>query len=313
MESALISIIIPVFNRVHLIPETLASVRAQTYTHWECLVIDDGSTDGTQNVVEDLAKIDDRIRFYLRPETHLPGGNGARNFGIEQARGSYIQFFDSDDLMDPQKLASKLAVLQNSPLDFVISKTTFFGGTKRTDYPYDFTSDQIDFTNYAAGPVNWFTYDPLFKREWIGNIRYNEQLKAGQEYNFNCKLLAGRTCKAEIIDQAFTQRREHDASISANRSKERARSLELKFWSQWHTLLDCRELVRDQVFENYSMRQCLWIYFELRNRPQLPPGFMELLKEQFASKTFWFHLARWSNYLTGRYYFFYKRLKLNSP
>src|SRR5690606_29007556 len=93
------SIIIPTFNRAHLIGETLDSVLAQTYQNWECLVVDDGSTDGTDALMAEYVAKDSRFHYHKRPDTHLPGGNGARNYGFEESKGAYIQWFDDDDVM----------------------------------------------------------------------------------------------------------------------------------------------------------------------------------------------------------------------
>ena len=305
----MISIIIPVLNRARLIPETLTSIQAQTHTNWECLVVDDGSTDGTQKKVKAIAEADPRIKLLQRPNHHLPGGNGARNFGLEQARGDYIQFFDSDDLMHEDKLSLKLKTLVDYNLDFVIGRTAYFSNSTQKGYDYSYQSEDISFRNYACGPVNWFTPDPLYKKQWIGAFRFNEELKAGQEYNFNCKLLAGRFAKAVLLPEVLTHRRDHDTSIAARRKSNRTISLELKFWSHWHTLLDCRVLVKDVRFEKYSLKQCMWVYFELKNKPKLPVGFMALLREVFGWSYLWFILAQYANRITGRYFYFYKKLK----
>lgn len=108
MNAPLVSIIIPTYNRAHLIGETLDSVIAQTYQNWECIVVDDGSTDHTEEVMADYMAKDARIRFYHRPENKLPGGNAARNYGFEKSKGEYIQWFDSDDLMSPKKIEIQL-------------------------------------------------------------------------------------------------------------------------------------------------------------------------------------------------------------
>lgn len=95
----LVSIIIPTYNRAHLIGETLDSVLEQTYQNWECIVVDDGSTDTTEEVLKLYMVNDTRFQYHKRPEHLLGGGNAARNFGFEQANGEYVQWFDDDDIM----------------------------------------------------------------------------------------------------------------------------------------------------------------------------------------------------------------------
>jgi glycosyltransferase involved in cell wall biosynthesis len=106
MTEPLVSIIIPTYNRSSVIRETLDSVFAQTYNNWECIIVDDGSTDNTSNVVLTYVAKDKRFHYYKRPDTHNEGGNGARNYGLEISKGVYVQFLDSDDLLAKNKLES---------------------------------------------------------------------------------------------------------------------------------------------------------------------------------------------------------------
>ena len=107
----LVSVIIPTYNRAHLIGETLDSVLAQTYQNWECIIVDDGSTDNSDEVIGEYVNKDSRFKYYHRPEEHLPGGNGARNYGFKMSQGKYIQWFDSDDLMVAEKLELKVRAM----------------------------------------------------------------------------------------------------------------------------------------------------------------------------------------------------------
>lgn len=94
MKHPFFSIIIPTYNRAHLIKDTITSVQAQTFENWECIVIDDGSTDNTKEVIEDIAKIDNRVRYIYQENAER---SAARNNGINNAKGEYICFLDSDD------------------------------------------------------------------------------------------------------------------------------------------------------------------------------------------------------------------------
>ncbi|GAA4316331.1 hypothetical protein GCM10023115_25540 [Pontixanthobacter gangjinensis] len=103
-----ISIIIPAYNRCNFIGETLDSVINQSYSKWECLVIDDSSTDNTKELLDYYCLKDRRIKFFSRPG-HLPkGSNSCRNYGIELSKGEYLQFLDSDDLLEKNKLKAQV-------------------------------------------------------------------------------------------------------------------------------------------------------------------------------------------------------------
>lgn len=87
-----ISIIVPVYNREKLLPETLESISNQTYTDWECVLVDDGSTDNSLQLLHNLASKDFRLKVYSRPEEYKKGAPSCRNYGYELATGEYIQF-----------------------------------------------------------------------------------------------------------------------------------------------------------------------------------------------------------------------------
>ena len=108
LNKPLVSIIIPTYNRASLIEETLNSIIDQTFQNWECLVIDDGSTDTTEEVMKKYVCADKRIHYYSKPVDLLRGGNAARNYGFKMSRGEYIHWFDSDDLMDKYNLDKKV-------------------------------------------------------------------------------------------------------------------------------------------------------------------------------------------------------------
>ena len=105
----LVSVIIPTYNRAALVAEALASVKAQTYRDYEIVVVDDGGTDGTWEVLSGCRE----IRVLRHP--HRRGVSAARNTGINAARGQWLAFLDSDDLWLPDKLARQMAYLTTRP------------------------------------------------------------------------------------------------------------------------------------------------------------------------------------------------------
>ena len=129
----LVSIIIPVFNRAHCIEETIQSVQAQTYTHWECILVDDGSTDNSMAVISAFAKADSRIHLFKRPDTLPKGANACRNFGFEKSKGDYINWLDSDDLMSPNKLEAQMKRLSEAKGEDLVSTCKWNKFVKETN------------------------------------------------------------------------------------------------------------------------------------------------------------------------------------
>jgi len=123
----LISIIIPTFNRVHIVSETLDSVIAQTYGNWECIIVDDGSTDETERLIGAYCEKDSRFQYHHRPENRSKGANACRNYGFELSKGEYVLFLDSDDLLKDTCLELRLDTFKKDDnLDFVIGNTSFY-------------------------------------------------------------------------------------------------------------------------------------------------------------------------------------------
>ena len=112
MDKALVSIIIPTFNRSQFIGDAIDSILSQTYNNWECLVIDDGSTDDTASVIAKYCDSDARVTFSIRPETLPNGVNGARNYGVHLSKGDFIAFCDDDDFWLPDKLEKQIAIFK---------------------------------------------------------------------------------------------------------------------------------------------------------------------------------------------------------
>jgi glycosyltransferase involved in cell wall biosynthesis len=112
MHRPLVSIIIPTYNRAYILGPTLDSVLAQTYENYEALVIDDGSTDNTAQLVADYSRLNPRIKYFRQDNA---GVSAARNHGMGLAQGDYLAFLDSDDIWKPWKLALQVDLLEKLP------------------------------------------------------------------------------------------------------------------------------------------------------------------------------------------------------
>ncbi|MCB0820960.1 MAG: glycosyltransferase family 2 protein, partial [Bacteroidetes bacterium] len=105
---ALVSVIVPCHNYGHFLSETLDSLIAQTYPHWECLVIDNGSEDNTVEVAKQYMQADKRFVIYSIP---LSTTSRTRNFGIARSKGQFVLFLDSDDQIAASKLEKSIKIL----------------------------------------------------------------------------------------------------------------------------------------------------------------------------------------------------------
>lgn len=115
-----VSVIIPCYNQAAFLPKAIASLQAQTLADWECIIVDDGSTDNSAEVAANWTLKDPRIRLIQQ----LNGGSAsARDRGLQEAQGEYIQFLDADDTIAPEKFVRQVTLMEQQGLD--ISYTSF--------------------------------------------------------------------------------------------------------------------------------------------------------------------------------------------
>lgn len=215
----LVSIIIPTFNRAHLIGETLNSVLAQTHTNWECIIVDDGSTDYTCELMAFYCQRDPRIKYYHRPENKKKGANACRNYGFEMSKGQYINWFDSDDIMVPEKLEFQIRSLENSKLNYSVCETLVFKDAVENIMNYRFKKIISDFPffEYLTMKIGWLTQAPLWKAEFLKNFGelFDEDLQAAQEWEFHLRVLHKEERYA-VCTKPLVYIRKHKESISYN-------------------------------------------------------------------------------------------------
>ncbi len=133
----LISIITPCYNYGKFLPETLENILEQTYQNWECIIVNDGSTDNTEEVCLSYVKIDERFKYIYQDNKGL---SGARNTALNHAQGKYVQLLDSDDLLEPNKLNLQVQLFEvNLNIDLIYSKITMFESddANRTYTPFN--------------------------------------------------------------------------------------------------------------------------------------------------------------------------------
>jgi glycosyltransferase involved in cell wall biosynthesis len=184
-----ISVIIPTYNRADLITGTLESVREQTFTDWECIIVDDGSTDGTEEVVQRFVERDERFRYVGQANA---GVCVARNRGISLARGKYIAFLDSDDHFAPDKLEWQAEALEGDA-DAVL----VYGDTLQCD-PQDMRRGRIYLGDIVDKPSGWAfesllqcssIYAPLVRAEAIrGAGGFDSEMIPGEDWDMWIRL-----------------------------------------------------------------------------------------------------------------------------
>ena len=302
-DAPLVSIIIPTYNRAHLIGETLDSIIAQTYQNWECIVVDDGSTDHTSAVMQAYCQKEPRIQYHHRPEKHLAGGNGARNYGFKLSKGEYIVWFDSDDLMTENHIEVKIKMILSSENDFCITRTKFFNHHNSTmDKFYQFDKYSINLENYILQKNNWITMDIIINRKTAINLFFDENLKCGQEYNYFSKMLIVSS-NGEFKNEVVTLRRFNENTISQNIRKKS----DCKLLSRWFTYLE----VSAPLSLNTKKEILLKIYTHIIRIKRIPKEISKIqlffhVTKIFKLRSICMFLYYYVNKVTNRFYFLRK-------
>lgn len=192
----IVSIIIPTFNREKLLNETLSSIKSQTYNYWECIIVDDQSTDDSIELFRKIEKDDSRFKIFVRPNDKLKGANSCRNFGIEKASGDFLMFFDSDDLLKENCLENRLSEFNQNPNRdmLVFSMGIFDYQTTPKIYEYrkvinlNVKETIADFL--FSDKLPWNVCRPIYKTSFIKNkITFNEKIHNFQDDEFNLRVL----------------------------------------------------------------------------------------------------------------------------
>ena len=173
-----ISSVIPTFNRSQILKYSIESTINQTYTDWELIIVDDGSTDNTENIVQSYLSKDNRIKYYKNPGK---GGASARNFGISQANGVYIAFLDDDDVSLSHRFESQLHAAIKSGCRFIVS------GYEIRDRKTDTVREavKLELRGMGAGfPSRW-----LIKKELLERVNgFDEDFPSMQDIELSYRL-----------------------------------------------------------------------------------------------------------------------------
>ncbi|AXT20755.1 glycosyltransferase [Flavobacteriaceae bacterium AU392] len=266
LSSPLISIIIPIFNRESIVKKTLDTIVAQTYTNWECIIIDDGSTDHTKQTMETYLQTDSRFKYFDRPNHLVRGANSCRNYGFTLAKGDYINWFDSDDIMQPNFLEEKVKAFQTNT-DAVLHRNNY-ANYQITEYrtsKFDYNNERNLFYNYAMEAIEIQTCGFLWKRSFLeGKLLFDETIQRYQDNEFHIRMLALKP-NIKVLDIVLATIRSGDGDKSQISSKTNITKKKLYdiFYYRYQCLklASNKDLNVDTHFNKVIAKKAIWAFY----------------------------------------------------
>lgn len=303
----LVSIIIPTYNRAHLIGETLDSVLAQTYINWECIIVDDRSTDDTKEVIDSYLYGDVRFSYFKRPEKYFKGASSCRNYGFEKSQGKYIQWIDDDDMISINKIEFQVNILESidNPRIFTTCEWDFFWEGKNMEMKTLFNNvNDLSASNFYQELYKQHSFAPihsfLMSRELIiASGNWNVLLTLSDDAEFLCRVLVNcdklvNTTGCDVLYRSYDGER-----ISQLSDRQSLKSLLLGFHLM-HAHLKYKNIEAKLFFE-WKLRNVLFKYW--RTNKDILQLYSYFFKENGINLNF-------SNYYFFRHYIYKKTYTL---
>ncbi len=210
----LISVILPTYNRLQYLPETVETILNQTFTDFELIIIDDGSTDGTKEWINKQA--DCRIRYINYTENR--GVSYARNMGLDLVQGKYIAFCDSDDLNESTRFEEQVNVLEADEELVVCGSNIGVFGLHNQVWRYK--GKPLPFRVKALFQIPFHFPASMVRRSFLEKekIRFRAEIQSADDYYFLMRVVSKG--KAIVVQKPLYHYRQHASSISFEQTRE---------------------------------------------------------------------------------------------
>ena len=217
-----ISVIVPVYNVEAYLERCVESILQQTYAHFELILINDGSTDSSGQICDQLASQYENIKVY---HIENAGVSNARNMGIQLATGSWVTFIDSDDFVTKDYLATLASAVEGVNVGFVIAPLHHIKNGIVTDLPSHSGKTELWSTEETMKELmmttrtSFFPVAKLFKRDLLADEKFNTNYHLAEDALFLTELLLKTRCSCVFIDKPvyYYDHREGSATTSVNR------------------------------------------------------------------------------------------------
>lgn len=244
-----ISVVLPAFNAEKYVCEAVQSIIAQSFTNFELIIINDGSTDGTWAILEALRKRDSRIILISRENKGLVE---SLNEGVDLARGKWIARMDADDIALPHRFERQLRCLEQTGADLCGSWVKFFGTTDRRIIKHPQTDEAIKMGLLFGSPFAHPTV--MMKTELVKQLRYDKAWEKCEDYDL-WERAARAGWKMTNVPEILLLYRQHDAQISTNASTYQQLLTQKIRRRCWELVSDSMKLKKEWIDEVLKLRE----------------------------------------------------------
>ena len=256
----MISVILPVFNGADTIKKSIESVRNQTYTDFELLIVDNGSTDATREICLDFEKQDGRIKLLHCAQRGVVAG---RKLGLEMAQGEYVAFIDADDSYVPEMLQKMLEAAERYDADITSCGyiNVYPDGRQDSSFPVTeglLSTDQ--FFNYLfEGGTLGFLWNKLYRKTVLDECAHPENMEVCEDTFMNCSLMHSQR-KIVILKECLYRYYVNPASVTHTLEKKVADNGDWKYLVSYQKI---RELFADDSEKANRIEKAEWWIMKL--------------------------------------------------
>lgn len=275
MSKSFISVIVPIYNTEQYLHRCIDSILSQTYTNFELLLIDDGSSDGSGNICDKYAEKDPRVRVFHKENG---GVSSARNLGLDNANGEWVTFVDSDDWIEKEYLKDFIQ-------DCDLCLQGYYNGDNiiRYEEAFVYSSPGAEYlkNKYVSGP-----YCKLFKGRIIkfNKIKFDEELSYGEDILFLMEYLL-YVKSMSVLPYANYHYERQDSSLSL---KPKSYNMMYKMYTKHIRLYE--ELLEEKYQKKYIRKEVLGMFFHFIQRQN--QSIKTLRKDKFFDNCYNNHLSR---------------------
>lgn len=251
--SQLVSIIIPVYNQEKYLKETLNSVIHQTYSNWECILVNDGSRDSSVAIINEHIAQDSRFYFI---DSENKGVSNARNLALQQVKGDYVLFLDGDDLIHPEKIHQAIFNFEKNPdLSIVFNTTSYFQDSIENNlHEIKIDAELLNFNGllfYWGEKITLPIHSAIIKKSLFEGIEFNCELTAQEDWLVWLRLFQ-KNPKVLVLDTVLSYYRKHNSSRTQTVSLKEDHFKALQIFEKYIDLENYKLLLLHQIKRYYN-------------------------------------------------------------